>query len=108
VNAVEFLPLLGKATTCTAYGVHRPVPLRFVWHHVLPQVCGGLTVADNLAQVCDSCHYSIHILMWHIGQGTPVAQLPGRTRGQLTLALRGYQAAVANGTVDKIPKEAST
>jgi hypothetical protein len=108
MSAVEFLPDLGKASTCSAYGVHRPVPLRFVWHHVLPQVCGGLTVTANLSQVCDSCHYSIHILMWHIAQGSTVAELPAHTRNQLALALRGYQQALANGTAFKIPKEAST
>ncbi|MGV0042001.1 HNH endonuclease [Mycobacterium colombiense] len=88
---------------------HTPKPLRYVWHHVLPRVCGGQTVPANLASVCDVCHYGIHVLLhelaknggklvdhWHLG-GT----------GRYEIALRGYQAAVAAGTVSKIPNEGS-
>lgn len=101
---LTFVEGLGKAITCVAYGAHRPVPLRFVWHHILPQVCGGLTVATNLAALCDSCHYSTHIVLWQMANNAPLSKC---TKGQLALAKQGYDLAVAAGTVSKIPKEAS-
>lgn len=103
-EALEFVADLGRAVSCQGYGTHRPVPLRFVWHHILPQVCGGKTVAANLASLCDSCHYSIHILLWQMANKVPLSK---GTKAQLAFAKQGYDAAVAAGTADKIPKEAS-
>jgi hypothetical protein len=105
-HGLEFLSGVGKATTCVGYGHHRPVPLRFIWHHVLPLACGGRTVPDNLVQLCDSCHYSVHILLWQMaaaGGFFPPAQ---GTKFHRAIAVRGYNAAVAAGTVHLIPKEA--
>jgi hypothetical protein len=108
------LPGFGTATSCQASATHSPVPLRYVWHHVQPQEAGGATVAANLAQCCDSCHYSIHRLLWvmaQIAQQKPVTDVqrydithPPR-KGQLKLASQGYDACVAAGTVAKIPNE---
>lgn len=103
-DALTVVDGLGRATTCQAYGAHRPVPLRFVWHHILPQVCGGKTEAANLASVCDSCHYSIHIILWQMANNVPLSKA---AKGQLALAKQGYDLAVSAGTVGKIPKEAS-
>lgn len=99
------LPGVGKATRCELGNPPRThVPRRFVWHHILPQACGGKTEAGNLAQVCDSCHYAVHDLMWWLAQG----QAPARpwTGPQMALAEQGYQAAVAAGTAGHMPKEA--
>jgi hypothetical protein len=103
MSAVLTLPGFGPATVCVASGSHTPVPLRFVWHHVQPQEAGGLTVAANLVELCDSCHYSIHRLMFHLAKGVPLGPVP--RQAQLVLAQRGYAACVAAGTVAQIPNE---
>jgi hypothetical protein len=94
---------LGPATACQASSSHNPKPLRFVYHHIQPQQAGGPTVPANLAQVCDSCHYSIHRLLWHLAQGAPVGVVP--RKAQLALAQQGYYACEAAGTVTQIPNE---
>jgi len=92
-----------RATSCLGAGlIHRPQPLRYVIHHVLPQVCGGKTTPDNTVGLCDSCHYSVHALLYQLKQGQ---KLTRGTRQQKALAVKGYNAAVAAGTVDKIPDE---
>lgn len=102
------------ATKCVGSATHSPTPLRFVWHHIQPQEAGGQTVPENLAQLCDSCHYSIHRMMWVyrlIALGLPVTDqqrqaitTPPR-RSQLVLASKGYEACRVAGTIDKIPNE---
>lgn len=99
------LPGVGKATTCEAAGYHRPKPLRYVWHHVLPEACGGKTTPDNLRALCDGCHMSTHILLWLMAHGGIPAGLPAG-RKHLAIAADGYHRAQAAGTADKIPKEA--
>lgn len=101
---------LGHASNCSAYGMHRPRPLRFIWHHVLPAVCGGPTNAANLVSLCDTCHYSVHALMYLLaGNAGQTSAIHGwsrlGTKTQRQLALRGYADAVRLGTVDKIPDE---
>jgi HNH endonuclease len=97
------LPGFGPATTCEASGSHSPTPLRFVWHHIQPQEAGGATVSSNLAQLCDSCHYSIHRLLYHLAKGVALGPVP--RKAQLALAQQGYAMCVNAGTVDKIPNE---
>jgi hypothetical protein len=99
------LPGVGVAATCAilAPASHRPVPLRFVWHHVQPHEAGGQTIPANLIQLCDSCHYSIHRLMWNLARSLPQPAAPNRK--QLALATLGYVACVAAGTVAQIPNE---
>lgn len=102
------------ATMCVASATHNPMPVRHVWHHIQPQEAGGQTVPENLAQLCDSCHYTIHRMMWvmrlvALGQTlTPQQQklitTPPR-RAQLVLASKGYEACRLAGTIDKIPNE---
>ena len=94
----------GKADHCeiSTMASHYPPPLRFVWHHIQPQEAGGATVATNLAQLCDSCHYAIHDVMHALAKELPV---PRAHRDQLKLAREGYEACVAAGTVGKIPNE---
>jgi hypothetical protein len=59
---------------------------------------------DNLVSLDDSCHYSIHVLMWQLANN---GHLPHRiNRQQLDYAMRGYQEALAAGKADLIPKEA--
>lgn len=100
----DYLPEAGHATGCDV-GFHRPAVMRFVWHHLQPKVCGGNTVPENLVSLCDSCHITVHVLMWHLGKGTPP---PAKgTRMQRKLAKAGYEACLSAGTVDKIPKEGS-
>jgi len=104
-----------KATRCEASGTHNPVPLRYVWHHVQPQEAGGETVPENLVQVCDSCHYTIHRILWvmaRIAQGKPGTSDEQREyithpprRAQLALASIGYERCLAAGTIAQIPNE---
>ena len=108
IDGTPYLEGFGMAPRCQASMHHTPVPLRYVWHHIQPRVCGGPTTAANLVSVCDCCHYSIHALLWatKVGGGTisgPLSRLADTRRGQL--AARGYAAAVAAGTVDQIPNE---
>lgn len=98
------LTALPHADHCevAATTAHRPQPLRFVTHHIQPQEAGGPSEPGNYAQLCDSCHYTIHRLMWYMRQGTA---LPKVHRNQLKLAQEGYDRCVAAGTVSKIPNE---
>jgi hypothetical protein len=102
------------ASRCDASATHNPVPLRYVWHHIQPQEAGGLTTPSNLVQLCDSCHYSVHRILWTmacIALGHPVTDVqrgyvthPPR-KAQLQLASRGYDACAGAGTTAKIPNE---
>lgn len=101
--------LVRESRKCAlAYGTgHRPRELRRVAHHIQPQTCGGKTVEENLAVLCDDCHYATHAIMSRL-KSTGGLQLAIRgmgTRRQRKLALQGYAACVAAGTVDKIPNE---
>jgi len=82
---------------------HRPVATRYVKHHIQPQTAGGKTVPENLATLCDNCHYTVHMLLFNLAKGT-VPPMKG-TRAQRALAQQGYAACVAANTVDKIPNE---
>jgi hypothetical protein len=106
--ALTELPVVGKAVRCQLSATTGSHPARrFVWHHILPQACGGKTEPANLASLCDNDHYAVHDLMWRLAQGAAPAGIPKPwTRAQLALALQGYRAAVAAGTVSRMPKEA--
>ena len=106
---MEMLPGFGKATNCQLYKLHRPAPLRFIWHHILPQTCGGQSVQDNLSQLCDSCHYAVHAMLYDlkVHQGAFISFSKYQKTPRAVLAYQGYEAAVAAGTVDKIPQEGS-
>lgn len=103
MEALTTIEGVGTASMCSAAIFHDPKPLRFVWHHVQPHEAGGPTIAANLIQVCDSCHYSIHRLLWHLAQGAPIGPVP--RKAQLALAQSGYNACVIAGTVAQIPNE---
>jgi hypothetical protein len=106
MEATEFLEGVGHATSCQLGKQGRShTALRFVWHHILPQACGGKTEPANLASLCDNCHYSVHILMWYMANGGVPATVKGTT-AQTALANVGYGLAVAAGTAGKMPKEA--
>jgi hypothetical protein len=92
-----------KADHCEV-GNHRPRPLRFVWHHILPIACGGRSVPDNEIQLCDNCHYSIHRLMSWLAHQNSVPDHLGNEE-QRHYAILGYQLAVAAGTQDQMPNE---
>src|SRR3954462_8734879 len=104
----EALKSVGVASYCQCCVEHRPKPLRFVWHHILPVVCGGRSTNVNLVMACDNCHFTMHALMTALKNsgGTlryPLARYIGTLRYEH--ALQGYTAAVNLGTVDKIPNE---
>lgn len=105
MDVYQELTGFGTATTCIILppGSHRPVPLRFVWHHIQPHEAGGLTEASNLIQCCDGCHYSIHRIMWQLARDLPLAA-PANQK-QLGYARAGYLACRTAGTVDRIPNE---
>lgn len=111
------LTVAGKpATSCEVCAVasHRPTPLRFVWHHEQPESAGGATDDVNLIPLCDSCHYSVHRILFalklqYLGQPLTAAQQGYLTnpprKSQLAFAQKGFDLCVAAGTVDKIPNE---
>jgi len=103
----EHLDAVGTASVCAAQKAHRPKPLRHVWHHVLPRTCGGQTIAANLVEVCDNCHYGVHAILFDMAQnnGTAPAFVHLVGTGRYAIALRGYLAALAAGTVNQIPNE---
>src|SRR6266480_8072976 len=100
MQAATELPGIGRATSCQVSASHSPQPLRYVYHHIQPKEAGGPTTPENTVPCCDSCHYSIHRLLWHLAKGLPTGPVP--RRAQLTLAKRGYAACVAAGTVAQI------
>lgn len=106
MSGADTIALGVTAVTCVGSATHNPRPLRFVWHHLQPKQAGGLTVPANLVPVCDSCHYSVHRLMWLLANqpGNPTLASPPR-RAQLAMATIGYQACVTAGTVALIPNE---
>jgi hypothetical protein len=94
--------ILGNQCTAAKW-IHRPVATRYVTHHIQPQAAGGKSVASNQAVLCDNCHYTVHMLLWHLAQGTtPPAK---GTHAQRALAQQGYAACAAAGTITKIPNE---
>lgn len=105
---------LPKPTSCSVTTHHVPRAIRFVWHHIQPQEAGGPTETDNLANLCDNCHYTIHRMMFamacqKLGKPVPpdyqaVLDNPPR-RTQLALAQQGFDACVSAGTVAQIPNE---
>lgn len=109
--AVEALP---KAVDCILASYHRPKVTRFVNHHIQPQAAGGLTEPDNIAQLCDNCHMTVHVVMWVLrtvcaGMMASTADLgsvPIGTRKQKELGRIGYNKCVLAGTWTRIPKEA--
>jgi hypothetical protein len=108
-EGIVSLGSFGRATTCTCIKRHSPTPLRYVWHHILPQVCGGKTEASNLVSLCDTAHYAIHALLYAhrlYGPTLPPAFRKANRRHR-KIAAAGYAAAVAAGTVDLIPIESA-
>jgi HNH endonuclease len=104
----ERLAGVGTAQYCACSTHHEPTPLRYVWHHILPVACGGTTITANLVSVCDSCHYGIHVLLTQLKKNGGSLHVPYsrfRPTVRYHYAVQGYQAAVAAGTVDKIPNE---
>lgn len=103
MSALLEVPGLGKATSCVISKRHSPVPTRYVWHHILPQVCGGKTTPENLVSLCDNCHYSIHALMYEMSQSWTLFK--GSNKKQLALATQGYHEAALAGTANLLPNE---
>ena len=107
LTAGTFITGIGKATYCQAADYHQPIPIRFVWHHILPLACGGRSTGDNLLSCCDSCHYAIHRLMIDLlaGNGEFVELKRFAHSGRAHWARLGYALAVAAGTQADMPKE---
>jgi|SRR5215472_2117420 len=98
-------PGIGAAAACQIDAVHNPRPLRFVWHHILPQAAGGKTEPDNLAALCDTCHYAVHALLSGLAEDGQLDPNPDYHPDRVALAQQGYDHAVALGTVKKLPHE---
>jgi hypothetical protein len=111
---IEGRPPADHCEVSLAVDGHRPVPLRYVWHHEQPESAGGATDDVNLIQLCDSCHYSTHRILYAMRlqyEGKPLTEAqqsyltnPPR-KAQLAFAQKGFDLCVAAGTVDKIPNE---
>lgn len=105
MSALTSIPIVGPALSCMVTTHHAPTPHRYIWHHILPQACGGKTERANLVSLCDNCHYTIHIIMWHLANNVKLTFRP--SAHHMLYAQQGYQAAVAAGTVALMPKEAA-
>ena len=81
--------------------------MRYVWHHILPEIAGGRTTRSNLVSLCDSCHYAVHVLLYQLKLHGAVTPDSRNNRKRVALARQGYMLAVTAGTVDKIPNEGS-
>lgn len=103
----EYIRGIGRALYCQCADYHTPVPLRFVWHHILPKVCGGASVKANLLQCCDSCHYAIHLMMGDLKHhnGELVLYKRFERSNRANWARIGYKLATEAGTADKIPDQ---
>ena len=98
---------VGQAGGCQVEIEHQPQALRFVWHHICPQACGGKTEPDNLASLCDNCHYAVHVLLAELkATGTIALTDPPKNPDRIALAQKGYDEALRLGTVNRIPEEA--
>lgn len=104
MSATLYIEGLGRAARCDGAKHHTPKPRRYVWHHILPQVCGGKTVEANLVQLCDNCHYSVHDMLWHLKQ-TGFLPKTGGTAQQKNLAAQGYGLALRDNVINLIPNE---
>jgi len=97
-------PGIGQATNCQIDLQHNPPPIRYVWHHICPQACGGKTEQSNLVSLCDTCHYGIHYLTRLAAEND--GEIPaGYPADWVTIAQLGYEQAKKNGKLDKIPHE---
>ena len=105
MTTFTFIKGIGHASECAVSKAHRPAPMRFVWHHILPQACGGLSVTTNLVALCDNCHYAVHVLLYQLKINGAVTASPVNNRARVVIALQGYRAAQAAGVIDKIPNE---
>lgn len=103
----QYIRGVGRALYCQCAECHTPIPLRFVWHHILPKVCGGRSTKANLLSCCDSCHYGIHLMMGDLkhnnGNFVVYKRFSGTNRARW--AYEGYRLAVEAGVVDKIPDQ---
>jgi hypothetical protein len=101
----EVVALLGKPPNfCYLTKNHTPVIPRVIWHHQVPQACGGKTNLTNCIPICDNHHFRLHSGMW--SKANSLA-LPYRfTELELKSIDFGVQGAIALGTLDKMPKEA--
>ncbi len=107
MRAMLALPDGTKPPGCQVRGRHSPKPLRYVWHHILPRTCGGQTVPSNLANLCDGCHYAVHLLLSELKRTGLIGPRRGNHQDRVALAQRGYDLARAAGTVAAIPNEGS-
>jgi hypothetical protein len=83
---------------CQVHGVdyeHRPRPLRFVVHHVLPLGMGGLGESDNWVITCDTGHFNIHRLLGDLIRSQTMRTL-GTSR-ERSLAVRAYRQWISAG-----------
>lgn len=49
--------------TCLCMVEHRPAPLEYVEHHVVPTYLGGPDTPENRVWLCPTTHYNVHELL---------------------------------------------
>lgn len=92
-----------EPSRCSAATYHSPKPLRYVWHLILPAVCGGTYDPSNMVELCDGCRASVMVLMGQIAAGRVTVDRPNRR--QLALARQGFRLAEEAGRTGDIPRE---
>jgi hypothetical protein len=103
----DYIEGVGLARSCAISASHSPAPLRYVWHHIQPKGCGGQTVTTNLIELCDTCHYAVHALLYQLKVSGKVTPNRRNNKTRVAVAVQGYDACVAAGTVAHIPNEGS-
>jgi hypothetical protein len=105
MSALEVVAGMGRARACAVSNSHTPGPLRYVWHHIQPQCCGGPTSVANCVSLCDSCHYAVHALLFQLKTNGKITPNRRNNKTRIAIAQQGYDACVAAGTVASIPNE---
>ena len=52
-----------EGRVCLCVAEHRPAPLEFNRHHILPLYLGGPNTEDNTAWLCPTAHTNVHELL---------------------------------------------
>jgi len=73
---------MDKNKTCKICGIHEGEGIDFHTHHIKPRAKGGSDSKENLIDICNDCHYSIHY--------------PDHEDGELEALEQPYKDAIAD------------
>lgn len=88
---------------CACVAEHRPAPLEYEWHHVLPLAMGGENTPHGVPDrngvwLCPTAHTNVHEVLREVlrnggalSWGAALARWPGLNRHAFALAHEGYR-----------------